>query len=236
MAENTFPINIRTTAREFYRETSGRNYGIPDALKECLNTAYRPLFMPEIAEARIAADKGDRIWQVWFDSPSVRVAGRGASTNASHKGGTEFVVYAHVPTHFYKPKNIMEAINKGLVNGAGIMPQKEFQRLLDMADDEEVFAIGHDALMNSQRGIIPVGQALTHPQTKPFLGGKERAERYLERHKKVKGDRISIWYSDDLSTKPNEPHGRLLFVGSGYDGLGGGGLGSGGRFVGVREK
>ena len=50
--------------------------------------------------------------------------------------------------------------------------------------------------------VIDVAQALEHPQTIPFLGGRARAEQYLQRHKEVKGNRIGIWHSADLADEP----------------------------------
>lgn len=197
-----------------------------------LRLGYKPLFMPEIADTRIAASEDDAIFQDWYIAQSIRATGRGKSTVFSHKGGTEFVVYAHHPNYFSKPENIRKAVkNDELINGAGTMPPEEFQKLLDMEDGKNIFVIGYRELKDSTNGVIPVSKALKHPQTIPFLGGKERAEAYLKKHKQVYGDQIGIWYSDDLTDKPL---GRLLLVGSYGYGLYGD-LGGAGRFVGVRK-
>jgi hypothetical protein len=218
--------------RPFYKEGK---YGVADALDECFKAGYEPLYMPEIADTRIAASNGDRIWQDWYISPSLRATGRGKSTNVSHKGGTEFVVYVHKPNYFSYPKNIRKAVKSNeFVNGAGIVPPEEFQKLLDLEDGENVFVMGYRELRDSPSKVIPVSDALKHPQTIPFLGGKERAEAYLEKHRQVYGDKIGIWHSDDLADRPL---GRLLVVGYDYcgGGLGGGGLLLGsGRFLGVK--
>jgi len=116
------------------------------------------------------------------------------------------------------------------------MPQEEFQRLADLAeqDDKQVFLVPYETLKKSKSGLIDVDDALDHPQVIPFLGGKEIAEKYLENHKKVCGNRIGVWHSDDLG---NEPLARLLYLGVNYDGdlYGYGYLDGGGRFVGVRK-
>ncbi|MBI4739697.1 hypothetical protein HY772_09255 [Candidatus Woesearchaeota archaeon] len=80
--------------------------------------------------------------------------------------------------------------------------------------------------------MISIRDALKHPQTIPFLGGRERAKQYLAKHVQVYGSRIGISHSDDLDEKPR---GRLLFLGvSRYDGLlGYCGLSIFGRLVGV---
>ena len=81
--------------------------------------------------------------------------------------------------------------------------------------------------------VIDVAQALEHPQTIPFLGGRARAEQYLQRHKEVKGNRIGIWHSADLA---DEPLGSLLFLGDYCNDalLGIDLINSYGRFLGVR--
>jgi hypothetical protein len=229
MANDGILVPRMLEGRPFYK---GGTYGVADALDDCRKAGYEPLFMPELADTRIAASKGDAIFQVWYIAPRIRATGRGKSTNVSHKGGTEFVVYVHLPNYFSKPKNIRKAIGEGLVNGAGAMPPEEFQKYLDSEDGKNVFVIGRKELKDSESGVIPVSKALKHPQTIPFLGGEERAEAYLKKHKRVYGDEIGVWYSDDLAEKPL---GRLLILGdSYYDGLCGSVLGAG-RFLGVRK-
>ena len=208
--------------KEFYADRVDR------ALEDCTKESYEAQFMPEIIDARISSPAESRIWQTWFTAPSVRATGK-------TKQGKSVVVYAHVPNYFSVPKNITGAINQGLVNGAGKMPQDEFQRILDLKDDKRVFVVDYDALRNSTSGVIKVSEALAHPQTIPFIGGKERAERYLEMHEKVYGSNIGIWYSNDLS---DEPLARVLFVGDSYDdgGLhGSSNVGGSARFLGVRR-
>jgi hypothetical protein len=130
-----------------------------------------------------------------------------------------------------------------------------------MEDGERVFVVDHKLLQRWPSGVYGINAptrehmdayggkiggvdmiATNHPQTKPFLR-LENAERYLEKHTEVIGNRIGIWHSDDLSpdpkiddlsSEPNRPLGSLLFLGvayvTGLDGL----LYGGGRFAGVR--
>lgn len=226
MTEDTIKVPIRVEGKEFYADR------IDKALRACQSEGYEALFMPAIIDTRIEAPKEAIIWQYLYCAPSIKATGR-------TKQGTPVVVYAHIPNYFSNPDNIEKAIEQGLVNGAGIMPRDEFQRLLDLEDNENVFAVDYSSLWNSPLNVIPVKNALKHPQTIPFLGGEERAERYLQRHREVFGDEIGIWHSDDLLDKPSyESLCRLLFVGNGYDdGLDCvGGLSSYGRFVGVRAE
>ena len=228
MADNTIsiPVKRKLEGKEFYDNRTDK------ALKACQTEGFEAQFMPSIADTRIEAEKDARIWQTWYSAPSVRATGRGKSTNLSHKGGTEFVVYAHIPNYFSNPNNIETAISQGLIKGAGIMPQNELQRLLDLEDNKHVFVIDYNTLRNSSSEVIPLKKALKHPQTIPFLSGKERAEKYLDRHNEVYGNQIGIWHSDDLSDKPV---GRLLYVGY-YcnNGLyGNNNLNNSARFIGV---
>lgn len=200
---------------------------VSEALRACQKAGFEAVFMPQLADARIAAPKEAQIWHNWYCAPSIRATGKTAQ-------GTPVVIYAHVLNYFSNPKNIETAINSGLVNGAGRMPESEFQRLLDLQDDDKVFVVDYTTIKNSPSGVIALGDALKHPQTIPFLGGKERAERYLERHKEVFGEKMGVWHSDDLR---DEPIGRLLFLGDvdNYGLYGDGDLSDGGRFVGVRR-
>ncbi len=216
-------VPIKIEAEEFHANRTDK------ALRDCQSRGFEAVFMPAIIDARIEAPKDARIWQNWYIAPSIRATGKTKQDNA-------VVVYAHVPNYFSNPDNIEKAINQGLVNGAGIMPKDEFQRLLDLEDSENVFIVDYDALKSSSSGVIPLEAAIKHPQTVPFLGGEERAKAYLKRHKEVYGYKIGIWHSDDLA---DEPLGRPLFLGYNYDlslsFFGGDDLDYLGRFLGVRS-
>jgi len=220
--QETILVPRKVEGREFY------NSSISEALRNCQAQGYEAQFMPSVIDTRILADKQARIWQVWWGTPSVRATGRTRQGNA-------VVVYAHIPNYFSNPENIETAIRKGLRNGAGVMPQSEFQRLLDLEDNENVFVVDYKELRDSTSNAIYLKDALKHPQTIPFVGGEKRAENYLERHKEVYGNKIGIWHSDDLA---DEPRGRVLFVGVSYNnGLyGNDSLDSIARFVGVCES
>ena len=225
--KNTIQIPRVVEGKEFYADR------INKALSSCEKEGYEAQFMPAIIDARISAEKEARIWQTWWSAPSVSVTGRTSQ-------GNPIVVYAHVPNYFSNPRNIETAIKQELGNGAGIMPQNQFQKLVDLNELKDkqgnrlVWIVDYDALKNSKSDVISFQEALEHPQTIPFVGGEERAEKYLEKHKKVYGEKIGVWHSNDLS---NEPRGRVLFVGLGYDvGLVGDlSLFNFGRFVGVKK-
>ncbi|MBI5398325.1 hypothetical protein HZB03_02575 [Candidatus Woesearchaeota archaeon] len=199
--------------------------GLEAALEACIEAKHTPLYMPEVVDERIAAAEDSPLFQNWLTTPSVRVTGKS-------KGGNKVVVYGHVPNYFSNPSNIRKAREAGLRNGAGIMPEPEFYTLLDREDGKIVFVVDYDRLRKSNSDVISVDDALQHPQTIPFLGGKERAEQYLVKHKAVYSKNIGIWHSDDLDEKPL---GRLLFLGyyGNYGLYGGSVLYYFGRFLGV---
>ena len=188
---------------------------------ETAQKARRVLFMPEIADAKI---NDDSLWREWYSSVSLRATGR-------TKQGTPVVVYAHVPNFYSNPENIRQAKAQGLINGAGVLPEDEFQRLLSL-EGQGVFVVDYKALKNSQSDVIPVERALEHPQVIPFLGGLERAERYLAKHKEIVGNTIGVCHNDDLQ---EQPVARPLLFGGCYDLLyADGGFGSVGHFLGVQ--
>ena len=212
-------------AQEFYADRTDK------ALKELQDAGQTAIYVPQLMDARIDAAKGTQIWTNWYCTPSIKATGRSKPSNVSQKDGTPYVIYAHTQNHFSNPTNITAAITQGLINGAGILPEEEFQRLLDLKDDEKVFVIDYESLKNSKSEVIAVKDALKHPQTTPFIGGAERAETYLKSHKRVIGDQIGMFHTDDLTDKPV---GRLLFVGyCNYDLDGYDSLGNDGRFLGV---
>jgi hypothetical protein len=90
-------------------------------------------------------------------------------------------VYAHIPTYISDPGNLEAIAEKKLIaSGGAIVPQDEFQRIVDMSDDKNVFVVDYRAIQNAQVGQIRIEDALKHPHVIPFLGGKERAAKYLE--------------------------------------------------------
>jgi len=215
--------------KQFY---SNSNTGVADVFEQSANEGYQALFMPELALARIGSQD---LWQNWYVTPSVRATGQ-------TKAGAKVVVYAHVPNYLSNPANIRNTIKEGtLKNGAGAIPQDQFDALVSQNGNGRVFVIDYDTLRKSSSEVISVDSALEHPQTIPFLGSEATAKLYLQRHKEVYGKNIGIWHQDDFDKKT--PRGRVLFLGGiGYDGLGGvsslgvlGGLG-GGRVLGVAPE
>jgi hypothetical protein len=224
MTENIIqiPKTVILEGREFYADT------VAGALTDC-QVEHDAQFMPELIDTKIFSDKSARVWQTWFLTPSVRATGK-------TRGGNSVVAYAHIPTYFSDPKNIARAVKEGLRDGAGRLPNEEWQKILDSEDGKRVFVVDHNVLRNSPSGIIKVSKALSHPQTILFVGGEERAEQYLTKHESVYGSNIGIWHSNDLQ-EDGVAVARPLCAGGDYDyGLfGSGRLDNIGRFLGVRR-
>ena len=178
--------------------------GVLKAYTDCLEAKAQPWFIPELVDAKIAPNCNDYLWQNGFTQPSIIVTGR-------NRAGKAVVVYDHGSNYFSDLENLKTVYQNGLVNGAGIMPQDEFLKLLDLADDKTVFVRDHQKLMNSARGDIKVSKALTHPMTIPFLGGKDRAEQYLDTFGKKIGSKMYLRLDNDLGEVPK---GRWLVLGN----------------------
>ncbi len=213
-------ILIPFEGKEFYGATA-------DALRELLFQGYEIVFMPQVADARILADNDNLVWEKCYSAPAV-FTGRTS-------GGTPLDIFSHHHNYFSNPDNIQSAVRRGLRNGAGVVPQPKFDELAELADGKTVFRVDHGVLMSSESGAISVDAALRHPFVVPFLGGKERAQEYLKRHKEVFGEKIGVYFINDLGDKPV---GRVLFLGGSYYGdlVGNYDLDDNGRFLGVRTS
>lgn len=242
MTENIIrvPRTLILEGKEFYANT------VAQALTDC-QVEHDAQFMPEFLDTRIFSDKDARVWQTWFLTPSIRATIRTMR-------GTPIVAYAHISNHFSNPQNIAQAVQEGLINGAGKLPKDERQRILDLEGNNKVHVVDHATLMLWPSDVYGIDEptkehmkeyhgkiagvdmiAINHPQTVPFIGEESRARQYLVKHKDVFGPVIGIWHSDDLQTD-DVAVARPLYAGSCNDGLGGcNRLNYGGRFLGVRR-
>ena len=176
--------------------------GVELALKECEDAKLVPAFVQDIAELRIAnPSKENEFWQKWYLTASARITG-------TSKGGNKVVAFTHIPT--FDSALVKSEREKGLRNGAGRMPLRSFHNIL-AEEGNGVQIIGYDDLRKSISGEMSLSKALKHPMLAPFLNGQDRAERYLEAHKKVYGDNIYLFHSDDF--EEGNAVWRGLFVG-----------------------
>src|SRR3989338_489319 len=177
--------------------------GILKAYTECVDAKCQPWFIPELVDAKITPNCNDYLWQNGFTQPSIIVTGR-------NRAGKAVVVYSHGSNYFSDLENLKKVYQNGLSNGAGLMLQEEFLKLLGLNDEKTIFVRDHQELMNSARGDIKVSKALAHPMIIPFLGGKDRAEQYLDVFGKKIGSKMYLGITNDLS---EVPRGRWLVLG-----------------------
>jgi len=208
-------------AKPFYDEKMHK------ALANCQSEGFDAQFIPEIMDSRSVSDKDNEVWNNWYCAPSVRITG-------TTKNGRKVVVYAHVPNYFSNPKHIQSAL-KTIEKGAGIYPEKELQRLVSMEDGERVFVLDYVTATKAASGVMSLDEARENVHTVPFIGGKARTEKYLAQYKKIVGDKIGVWHSDDMDSNSRA---RVLYVSGNndYNLDGGNGLGDNGRFLGVRSS
>lgn len=177
--------------------------GILSAYTECVEAKARPWFIPELVDAKTAPNCNNYLWNNGFTQPSIIATGR-------DRVGKAVVVYAHCPNYFSDLENLKKVYQNGLINGAGIMPQDEFLKLLGLEDEKTVFVRDHQELMNSVSGELKVSKASAHPMIVPFLGGKDRAEQYLDTFSKKNGSKMYFNVVNDLD---DVAKGRWLVLG-----------------------
>ncbi len=165
--------------------------GILSAYTECVEAKARPWYIPELVDAKTAPNCNDYLWKNGFTQPSIMVTGRSQAGNA-------VVVYDHCLNYFSDLENLRKVYQAGLINGAGIMPQDEFLKLLDSEDGKTVFVRDHQELMNSVQGEIKVSKCSAHPMVVPFLGGKDRTESYLDAFAQKIGSSMYLNIINDL--------------------------------------
>jgi hypothetical protein len=195
------------------------------ALANCQSEGFDAQFIPEIMDSRAISYKGNGVWENWYSAPSIKATG-------TTKNGSKVVVYAHITNYNSNPENIKKQLSN-LRNGAGILPDEEFHRLIALEDGERVTVLDYNIALKENK-TMGVDKALENKVVVAFIGGKARTEKYLAQHKKVVGNNITIYNADDMDDVTRV---RLLFVdyryGNGYL-IGDDSLYIAGRFLGVR--
>jgi len=159
--------------KQFYTFT------VAKALIHCYGKGRTPLYMPEVVNLSPTLDRR-------IVSGSIRATGKTPR-------GSPIVLYAHVPHYFNNAKNLE---NAKLVDGAGILPESEFHRLLKL-EGKGVFVVEYEKLNKSVCGDLEHHAAMSHPQTVPFLG--KQASKFLE---KSRNTTIQSFHSADLGKYP----------------------------------
>ncbi len=168
--------------------------------------SYRPLFMPELVDLRLNSSKRYKelneeydnfgystalleelktasfhgwMWKTnIYSTASIVVTYKTKPTNLNGHG-MPITLYVHTNNYFSNPKKISQAKKQGLVNGAAVMPEQEFYNLLSQEDNKAVFVVDTSIKENNRSGWFSCEGALNHTHIIPYLGGKDRAEAYL---------------------------------------------------------
>jgi hypothetical protein len=200
-------------------EFSAKTYR--SALLACGAAGCAPLFMPGLIAARNSAGADDLFWKGAFTSASIRARGK-------TKRGRHVVVYSHMANYLGLPDNLPDCVKEEID-----MPQVEFQNLADSADGKSIFVVDISERTQSKADVVTLDDALKHPQTIPFIGDKDCAVLYFHKHKEIYGNRIGLWFRNDVGVSPVARF--LNLGGNGSDGLGGY-PGDDCMFVGVRKS
>ena len=177
----------------------GFYYGtVAEGLSESERDNKSLAFMPQVVEARIgnkyilASEAYKKIWDRIIGTLSIKVTGKDTR-------GKKVILYAHTPHYFCNPENIRGAKD---INGALVMPKEAFNGLLKKVDGEKIFAVDYDQIKESPN-IVPLCEALSHPEVIPFLG-KYGAKGYLKSRNVGlrKAGMLQIEREDDVYSQP----------------------------------
>lgn len=194
--------------------------GIADAFNAIETKKCELQCAPEVANLRannLPTTLGkSNLWHHTISTPSIRATGK-------TKAGSRVVVYAHVPNYLGKHETLGEIVRKDKDASLLPLPEKEFQRLVDLdglIDDKSirrVWVIDYGKFRNARRDVVALDEALEHPHTIPFLGGEEIARAYFIAQKEVYREfharcaRIGVSYSMELDE--HTPKAKLLLLG-----------------------
>lgn len=173
------------------------------AFQQCITQNYTPAYMPELLRFKIAASPESNLWKKWYTSGSIIITG-------ISKKSTPVVAFVHKENSLNNERRIKETVAFGLHNGAGIIPNYEFYKILEQQDDQQIFVVDYNTLYKNHQHEINVEEALSHPFVIPFCGGKKNAKQYLKKyHEVTKQNTIKLMYGDDPHL---QPLARLLYL------------------------
>jgi len=174
---------------DFFKKES-----LVDSLAACASAGYSPLFLPEFADLRIAHPL---LFRDWGRSMSIRATGKGRQGNAIE-------IYAHVPGDWSEQAYIADAIaGKKLINytlplsDAAILDLEERDGEMD-GRTRLITVMDHAEAQKAKFDYLTLEDAMENPHVVAAFGSEDRTQRYLAEHKKVWGDTIHVWHSNDL--------------------------------------
>ncbi len=217
-----------------------RSYGLANALQQTQKKGLQAASIPKLIQARTACDNfTDPLWVDWFFGMS----------GVYHIGDAFF--FSHGNDHpLAQPKRIRRAIRMGLIYGAARLTPAESRYFTQ----KPVLAY-EDFLQKSARQVLPEPYTIradaslfrglkndslilkdwrNDPRAIIYAGGKNAAKQYAERLRQY--GQTKAYLRLDYTEKDLPDWGRVLFLGYGNSGLGGGSLNDVGRFVGVAPE
>ena len=113
-------------------------------------------------------------------------------------------ICVHDYTSWNKPHNIKNAREKPFeslydqnIPKHFRFPQKEFESLVERINEGKVFEVDYKKLKAYPTGDFPLEEALIHPLTNAFFGGKDLAREYLGKHCSIYGT-IEIKHTENI--------------------------------------
>ncbi|GEM_PF-6980063 len=207
MTQYNITVPHEIIAEEFFSCESGT------AFTSCFENNCTPAYMPELLCFKIQAPAQSNLWNgQFYTTASLMITGRS-------RKGLPLVAFTHTKNPLNNAAKINETIALGLVNGAGMLSNHEFYKILEQQDDKTVFVLDYNTLYDSPRGEISLATALSHPFVIPFCGGQKYAEQYLKKYKQItQRYTINLTYGDDAYLRPLA---RLLYlsIDGSFDGL-----------------
>lgn len=207
---------IRSVHKEFYRDRLGF-----EALEQCLNEGYTPLYAPSIVLKKIEEGKDSQMWHNYYTTPSVLIT-------TKTKGGKGVVIIAHVLTSSCKPERLRTDLKRGLFDGAFIVEKEECFSLLEREDKENVYVLNFSKYCHSGFGFMKVKKAQTDIKIEPFFGtSKGLIDEYFHIYSTLFGDAFEINHYPIDEPKDDFGLARYIYIGNKEKGT---------RGIGARES
>ena len=172
---------------------------ISEILGLCIAEGFEPLSMPQLADLMINNPNCSAFWEMAISTTSI-------IANGKTKAGNEVIAIAHCPSYLSSPKNLYHAIRENQVShGAVCIPDEEFWKILELEDNVNVFVVdralveqwpkefyGVDAPLVKEKIAGLDAIAINHPLTAPYFASRERAEKFLKKHRDICSGNIEI--------------------------------------------
>lgn len=188
--------------RVFHHDWEFARIGLCLALKHCKEDGYRPLYLPELTDKRIDSEKDSLAWKSGYQTMSLKV-----TAMTPHR--SRVMLVAHCRHYFSSYEKIRQSLDL-LVDGAGLLPKNEVERLIRLGEKgEEVVIIPYEKIVQARFGEQDLDSVMENPL---FMAAMDndltRTEKYLKKYFQYRGKTISV-----LNLNDSDNAGRLLSLG-----------------------